>query len=738
VDWQPIVRIARAVLRRRKRLLVVTFTAAIVLFVPAAYFLSKATPRYRATAVVLLEARPDGGPVFKEYSPFRPLPVQLAILESRAMAEGVLESLPKNAVRDLIDHPFSVDLVSTLHNTYLRLRGLEPEVQNPSRAALRELKNSRVKFTPTRDGIVEITADASEPQIAVDIANTYIEVLLSRTRSFNIDDAKTSREFLERQLAEVKKNLRYSEETLRAFNATHGGVKVPEQSQVTLARLGQIETSLAEVESNRKMLQTRVQALRDKAETQKRQAQAPAPAVSPPVVIPAEIQRIRGQLAQHEIALLDLRTKFTDQHPRVVLLKERIADLHRQLGDAVKETSPTASAAAVPPAERVNFGEQLVALETAYHSVVAQEDALRRQGDGLRQSLSGLGRSELEYSRHVRDVDSNRNLHAILADNLTAARIREQGEMKVVKVIDPPSHPAPITSEQQLRFLALALFGALGIAAAVPTAVEWFHRTVDSEEDVENATGLPVLAVLPRLRSRPIRFLSVTETARLKEVDENFMFTEALRNLRVTIQLAGRTAVPRSILVTSSSPAEGKSTLVVNLGMAFGEAGYRVVLADTDFQRPTLHRMLKVAPSAPGLSNALETEDKIGDALVPVGDHLWMAPRGASFQPHARGLLATKRLKTVVDDMSDRADMVLCDSSPVLLIPDNLFLAGAVDGVILVARSGVTTYRDLARTKALLDNVGAHLLGVVLNEVPSSSLRRHYTRYYRAYVKKDA
>jgi capsular exopolysaccharide synthesis family protein len=601
------------------------------------------------------------------------------------------------------------------------------------------LRIALVKFNPTRDGIVEITAEASEPQIAVDIANTYIEVLLSRTRTFNIDDARTTREFLEQQLGDVKKNLRSSEEALRAFNATQGGVRVPEKSQSTLIRLGQIESSLAEIESNRKMLQTRVQALRGKVEAQKRIPPTPTPVATAPVVVPVEIQRVRGQLAQLETTLLDLRTKFTEQHPRVVIVKERISEVHRQLGDAVKETTPTSPASsAVPPAERVNFSEQLVALETAFHSVVAQEEALRGQAEELRQSLSGLNRSEFDYSRLVREVESNRNLQTTMADKLTGARIREQGEMKVVKVIDPPRHPVPTASEKQLRFLALALMAAMVIGAGVPAAVEWARRTVDSDEDIENATGLPVLAVLPRLRTRAPRFLGTAETHRLNGTDDTFMFSEALRNLRVTIQLAQRTERPRSILVTSASPDEGKSTLVVGLGMAFGEAGYRVVLADSDFQRPTLHLALKVAASSPGLSNALETESKIGAALVPVGERLWIAPRGASFQPQARGMLATSRLKAIVEEMSEHADLVLCDSSPVLLIPDNLFLAAAVDGVILVAKSGTTTYRELARAKALLETVGARLLGVVLNEMPPASLRRHYARYYRTYVKKGA
>jgi capsular exopolysaccharide synthesis family protein len=737
--WALTKRIVKGVLRRRKTLAVLIFLGASVTFVPISYLMGREAPRYRATAIVLLEVRPDRVPIFQEFSPFRPLPVQLAILKSRSLAEGVLDALPRTAYDDLTASQYHIDYLSLVRNGFARLRGYEPEVTNQRQRALTELQQARVRFESKGDGILEIAAEASRPQAAVDIVNTFIEVLLARTRTFNIDDARTSREFLEQQLADIKRNLAASEESLRTFTTAHGGVKVPERSKDTMAQLSQTEQTLAEIEANRLMLTARLQGLREKVETQKRAApvatSGPAPAPRP---ASPDIQRLRSQLAQMETTLLDLRTKFTDQHPRIVLVKERIAEVQRQLGDAVKDTvASTTGTAAVPPAERVNFAEQLVALETANHTLLAQEEALRGQAEGLRKRLSGLSQSEIDYSRLGREVESNRNLYALLSDKLTAARIREQGEMKVVKIIDPPGQPLAAASGKRFLFLSAALGLAFVAGVGVPGAVEWYRRTVETEEDVEQTTGLPVLAVLPRIHSGRPRFLSTAETHRLKDVDGAFIFSEALRNLRVTIQLAFRPDPLRSLLVTSAFASEGKSTLVVNLGMAFGEAGSRVVLAETDFQRPTLHNALKVAASAPGLSEALETQGPVGGALVPVGDRMWMAPRGRSFQPEARGMLATNRLKVLVDEMTERADLVICDSSPVMLIPDNLFLASAVDGVILVARAGSTQCRDLARTKSLLEGVGARILGVVINEMPVSALRRHYSRYYRTYVRKE-
>jgi tyrosine-protein kinase Etk/Wzc len=328
-------------------------------------------------------------------------------------------------------------------------------------------------------------------------------------------------------------------------------------------------------------------------------------------------------------------------------------------------------------------------------------------------------------------------LHALLAEKLTAARIREQGEMKVVKVIDPASPPIPVPNKRRVMVLVAALGFSFVLGAGVPAVAEWFNRTIENEDDVLAATGLPVLAVVPRVRAGlPLFASTIAETG--SDPSEQLMFTEAFRSLRVAIELGTRGEPLRSLLVTSAYPDEGKSTVVVNLGYALNEAGRAVVLADTDFLRPTLHRVTKVKTSK-GLVEALESEQQPQEpALVPVNNEgLWLAQRGESLQPRSRGMLGGTRLRNLIGDLKQRTDFVICDSSPVLLIPDNLLLAGAVDGVVLVTKAGSTGFNDLARSKALLEGAGARILGVVLNGVASASLTSSYRRYYDSYVKKE-
>ena len=737
--WSVLERIVRGVMRRRKRLAVITTLLAMVALLPVAYYVSKEPPRFRSSAVVLLEARPDRVPVFQEMLPARPFPVQLAILNSRSLAETVVENLPPASLQELLETTYQVDYLQALNNTYLRWRGIDVPKPAQSRRALAELQRARVAFTawPDKSGIITISAEASRPQSSVDIVNTYIEALMARTRTFNIDDARVSREFLEQQLTDVKRTMNATEQALQSFVASHGGVRLPEQSKAAAERLGQTEAALAEVVTSQKMLQTRLDALREKVDGQKRTAADTKGAGAAVRMSSPEVERLRTQLTQLESSLLDLRTKYTEEHPRIRVVKGRIDELMQLLGGALKDSVVVSAApTAVPPAERINFGEQLLALEATYHSMAAREEALRRQAETLRQSLKGLSGGEAEYARLSREVDSQRSLHALLSDKLTAARIREQGEMKVVKVIDPASHPVGVGNQKRMFALTVALGVALCLGAGVPAAAEWFNRTIENEDDVQAATGLPVLAVIPRVRIGQAVFSSTLSESG-PEPSEQLMFTEAFRTLRVAIELGTRGEPLRSLLVTSAFAEEGKSTVVVNLGFALNETGRRVVLADTDFLRPTLHRVTKIK-SSKGLVETLESEQPLEPALVPVNNEgLWLAQRGESLQPRSRGMLGGSRLRELIGEMTNRADFVICDSSPVLLIPDNLLLAGAVDGVVLVARASSTGFRDLQQSKAALEAAGARVLGVVLNQVPAASLRNYYRRYYDSYVRKE-
>jgi polysaccharide biosynthesis transport protein len=733
MDTRTVIKqVALSLFARRKKWIVLTTLAALALLVPVAYILSKEPPRFRTTATVLIENKAGKEPVFTEFSPNRPLPVQLAILRSRLLAASVVEALPKASLDDLIRNPYGRDYLGELTDWVARLRGHEPTIPSPQRFAVAELTRDRVKFVNQglgNSGIVEIQAEASQPQIALDIANTYIEVLLARTRSFNVDDAKSTREYLSQQTAQISDSLARSEAALRAFTMSRGGVQIPAKSTETAQRLSQIEATLAEVQANKNISQTRLASVKAKLDSLPASQTPAKPVVAAPTVSPVNVPRLRSKLSSLEAQMVEAKSRYPESHPRIRTLAEQIAAVQRELGDAVKDsTAASPTVGAIPADDRNAFAEMVAALDTSVVSLTAQENALKEQVATVRRDLSGLSKDELEYRRLASDVETNRKLSTLLSDKLGAARIREQGEMNVVKVIDPPGFPTTAPNARRMQFMGLALALALIIGLGAPATAEYFNRPIMGEADIKSLTGLPILSAIPQVQSQKVLFNSADNG----QQEDYHLFVDAFRRLRVELQMIGDAAPLRRILVASALPFEGKSTVVFNLGLAFGEVGKRVLIADADFHRPTLHRIAN-ASSRKGFTDLLAGTTKLVDTITPITENVQLAPRGSALTAPARSGLGTERLTKILGDMSDEADFVLMDSSPILLIPDNLYMAAAADGIVLVVAVGQTRPRDLLRTKALLERAGTPIVGVVLNRTPVKHLNSYYKQYSAYY-----
>jgi capsular exopolysaccharide synthesis family protein len=722
--------VGHSLFARRKKWVLLTTLVALTLFAPVAYLLSKEPPRYRTSATIFIENKADRAPLFQEFSPTRPVPVQLAILQSRLLAASVVEALPSASVDDLLHNPYGRDYVADLLAWISRLRGQETATPTPQRRAVAELRRDRVRFVSQlgNPGIVEIQAEASQPQIALDIANTYIEVLLARTRSFNVDDAKSTREYLSQQASQVSESLTRSEAAMRSFTMARGGIQIPAKSAETAQRLSQLETTLAEVQANKSISQTRLTTLKAKMESLP-VAPAPArpmPAPAPPVNS-ANMQRLRAKLSSLEAQMVEAKSRYSEEHPRIRSLVQQISDVQRELGDAVKDsTVASPGAGAVPADDRAAFAEMVGALETSVVSLSAQESALREQTNVLRRDLSGLSKDELEYRRLASEVETNRKLSTLLTDKLGAARIREQGEMNVVKVIDPPGFPVSAPNQRRAQFLGLALLLALVIGVGAPATAEYFNRPIMSEAEVRQLTGLEVLTVIPHVESQRVMFEG-GEGKPAHQADYR-LFVDAFRRLRVELQMIDSETRLRRILVASALPFEGKSTVVFNLGLAFGEVGKRVIIADADFHRPTLHRIAN-ATTVKGMTDLLAGTTRLAETITPITENVQLAPRGGALTAPARTGLGTDRLSRILDDMSDGADYVLLDSSPILLIPDNLYMAAAADGVVLVVSIGSTRPRDLVQAKSILERAGTPVIGVALNRAPLKQLNSYYKQY---------
>lgn len=278
---------------------------------------------------------------------------------------------------------------------------------------------------------------------------------------------------------------------------------------------------------------------------------------------------------------------------------------------------------------------------------------------------------------------------------------------------------------------------SLALSLGLGGLLEFFKDPIETEDDVRQATGLPLLGHLPAVEAKELQNGAARMPFNLWENSiRPVIFAERCRVMAIFLEAATRDRPLKTLMVASASPEEGKSTVLVNLAWAYSELGKRLLLVDSDLRRPALSKALRL-PDGPGLTDLLSSGGDGDQLFVQLREGVHVLRSGTAHSA-PQALLTPEPAGRLLAQLQPRADLVLFDSAPLGAISDNLHLAAAVDGVILVARAGETQKRELMRIKAELERFGARILGVVLNGLPPHAIRQYYGRYYAYYADETA
>jgi len=360
-------------------------------------------------------------------------------------------------------------------------------------------------------------------------------------------------------------------------------------------------------------------------------------------------------------------------------------------------------------------------------------------------AVNVLGDDIIQYHSLQRDAGSNRQLYEGLLQRLKEAGVSAGLKASNIRVLDPAETPERPYRPQKGLNLLLAL--SLGLVAGVALAFvrEHLSTLVRTPEEVERMTGLCLLAVVPRTRTRAVP----SEESRRPQVgglrappgpgsetpapvrwQPGGELTEAYRTLRSSV-LLGWDENMRRVLVTSPQPRDGKTTICLHLAWSLAQLGRRVLLIDADMRKPNCARQLGIDASC-GLSDYLEGRVERDQIILPTSvENLWCVPAG---EPHtdASDLLYSPRLAALLYEAGAGWDHVVIDSPPSLALSDARTIARLVEGVLLVV-SDTTERASLQRTKQAFDDAGVRFLGFVMNRINLNNLEYGYYRDYGYY-----
>jgi capsular exopolysaccharide synthesis family protein len=553
----------------------------------------------------------------------------------------------------------------------------------------RVLRELRVK-TRTQTNVVDVSYTARRRLVAQRVAN---EVALqfegSSARSAQAQ-SRRRREFLAEQLGQAEgaldaAQLKLSEFRRRAqvFNSTERVVGVQQS-------ISRADERLDELEIQRAMYSALLTELSSGARDEERLRSV---AGSPAIRENAAVGQLYSQFARHRAALDSLTTgawRRPDSDPDVQRLRELIASAEAQLVSTISA--------------------QIDWLGTQAASV----SAIRRRSTAVLGSLSAV---EADQGQLQQDVEARRAVTDRIRDELQRARMAEAVELGPVEVVDLATIPyAPTNRLRALKLLLALVFGVV-LGGGVAVLLEKLDTSIRHAGDVERWLQLPSLALIPSIGSanRSARSHWRAALPRRHENGKARASAEAYRVLRTNLMF-GQPAAPRSLVVTSAAPSEGKTVTAANLGITFARGGARVLLIDCDLQRPALHRGFGLR-SNPGLAQVLGRVVRPADVIRRTEtEGLFVLPAG-SRELSSPELLPSERVVELLDTLVRQFDIVILDAPPALSAADASILAALAEGVLVVVRSGHTTRIEAQRAIHQLEIVGARVLGVVLNDV---------------------
>jgi capsular exopolysaccharide synthesis family protein len=573
--------------------------------------------------------------------------------------------------------------------------------------------------TVPRTRLVDIRYASPSPQVAAEVVNTTIDAYIERNIRSHFESTMQASEWLSKQLTDLRLKAESSQQKLVDYQKQKKIVGVDEKQNITISKLDELNRQLTQAETERMQ-----------KEANYRIAQSDDSELVSSLSKNAEnslLNTLKGQEATLKTQIAQMQVLYGPSHPKMTELRNQLASVEASIKAELKLNASR--------------------LRSEYQVAAQRESMLRKEFDNQKLEANQLNENAIEFMMLRRDADTSRQLYDGLLQKLKEAQVSAGLNSSNVRVVDgaaSPNHPArPNKRLNVLLGLLLGLASGIGLAFLI----ESLDTTVSSPEEAEAAAALPSLGVIPLSARAPVRkLLGRGSAASAAETEESRMVAhfrprsqsaEAYRALRTSLLLSGSGTPPKTIVITSPLPQEGKTSTAINAAVVLTQTGSRVLLVDCDLRRPSIHRALGMTNRS-GLSTLLAT-GKGMDTIVQKSQqvpNLYAVPAGPP-PPQPAELLSCKFFQECLTKWKQEFDHVVIDTPPVLSVTDAVVLSVYADAVVLVVRSDVTTKNALRQARDLLTQVNARVTGTLLNGVDLTSPGSYYYYYSYGYGQKN-
>jgi tyrosine-protein kinase Etk/Wzc len=579
--------------------------------------------------------------------------------------------------------------------------------------------------------IIELVATGPSRSSAITAANAYLDAYQQYDLDQSRAEVSATKKFIEDQLASVGPRLDSSERSLEQFKTTHQMVDLSSETQALIGRQSALAAGYQQVQTEIRATEAQLAYIQSQIDQAGEGMSSKLEGIASPV-----ITSLQGSLNQLEVEKTNMMIGgFSQTSERVRDLDRQIDSTRAQLGTALR--SLITQQGFVDPAGQLGARfESAVTLKTGLAAAEARREALASELSRYDAQIARLPETERVLAGLTRDAETGRRVQSLLSERYEETRIQEAGRLPSVKIIDRAQGTVQ-TQPDVRRSLSFGLMLALALAFGSVWGAEYLDTSIHGPRELERR-GYSVLGSVPQLLSGGRRRGNGDVTSHLiTHTDAESSGAEAFRMLRTGLAFANAERQMRAIAVTSPGPSEGKSTVAVNLASVLAQAGSRVLLVDADMRHPVLHTAFQ-HEKEPGLSDLVATGGDPFQAIFPTSlDGLSCLPCG-TIPPSPADLLTLNATRVLLERLKGEYDYVVIDTPPVLVAADTPIIGALADTNILVVRAGRTALEALEDARGAMLSGGAHLSGVVVNDVRRSRQYGSYYYYHHKYRKRYA
>ncbi|WP_200922254.1 polysaccharide biosynthesis tyrosine autokinase [Sphingomonas sp. Leaf23] len=552
------------------------------------------------------------------------------------------------------------------------------------------LLNSLVIAPARLSRLVEIHFTSPDPVFSQRVANAWAENFIQTNLERKVQATSYGRNLLQRELAQTKERLDQSQRQLVAYAEQQRIINLPAQGT------GDNQTSERSIVADElaSLNSALSQAIAERIAAEARFREAGRGGQSSEALRNQAINSLRQRRAELAAEYQRLMVQFEPSYPPARAIQSQLNQLDLSISREESRVSGT--------------------VEAEYRQAAERENVLRKRVEGLKSSYLDLRRRSIQYNIYQQEVDTNRALYDGLLQRFKEIGVAGGVGVNNVAIVDPADVPQKPSSPRLLLNLAVSLLAGLVLGAVLAFALEQMDEAIADPGEVERRLGLPLLGSVPRVDDvEPREAL----------MDRKSDLVDAYLAIQTSLGFTTEHGVPRSLSVTSTRPAEGKSTTALAIATLLSRSHKRVILVDGDMRSPSVHHLGGVDHDR-GLSNFLAGQDDINQLTFDMRDLGFTAMSAGPIPPNAAELLTGHRLELLIARLLETYDHVVIDSPPVMGLADAPLIASRVEGVVYAVEShGIRSSLVKTALQRLL-GANAHILGGVLTKFEAR--KAHY------------